>query len=117
VNLKKTTLVLALSLAVFGCSTPEFKSVSTHALKNERGHVIGHKEVLRDVRSGQDVEQITLYIPRIGERGEIVGYEEPITGGAILRDLDGRRTGARYVDLRSRGTNPYSEGLTINIFP
>ncbi len=57
-----------------------------------------------------------LYSPRVNERGETVGYEERIVGGAVLRNLDGRAIGERWVDMRSRGSNPASGGLAI-VFP
>jgi len=34
-----------------------------------------------------------------------------------LRNVDGRRIGIRYSDLRSRGTNPGGEGLSIIVNP
>ncbi|HSU75793.1 MAG TPA: hypothetical protein VLI89_01895, partial [Burkholderiales bacterium] len=51
--------------------------------------------------------------PRLGERGEIVGYEELVRGGTVLHDLNGKRIGGRWLDVRSRGTNPQSQGLLI----
>jgi hypothetical protein len=35
----------------------------------------------------------------------------------VLRNLDGKRIGARYVDLRSRGTNAHNSGLMIVFLP
>jgi hypothetical protein len=35
--------------------------------------------------------------------------------GTVIRNLEGRRIGARYTDLRSRGTNPNAEGVGIII--
>ena len=104
--------VLALSFAAFACAVPEYKSVVTYPLRNSLGHVIGHKEILQDVRGGGELDHITLYAPRLGDKGDVVGYEESVPGGAVLRDLDGRRVGVRQIDLRSRGTNQQSPGVT-----
>jgi len=99
------------------CTTVEYRVLSTESIKNEQGHVIGHKDRLRDVQTGEEFEQVANYIPRINEKGEVVGYEEPTPPrGTVLRGLDGRRVGVRYRDLRSRGTNP-GEGYTILISP
>ena len=32
-------------------------------------------------------------MPRLGERGKVVAYEERVKGGAVLRDLNGKRIG------------------------
>lgn len=111
------TIILALSLAAGGCSVLEYKPVSKESLVNAQGHVIGHKEVLRDRRTGEHVAKAVLYVPRFGERGTIVAYEERVKGGAVLRDLNGKRIGNRWVDLRSRGTNARNSGLTIVFRP
>jgi hypothetical protein len=37
--------------------------------------------------------------------------------GTLLRGLDGRRIGVRYGDLRSRASNPGSEGVTVIVSP
>jgi hypothetical protein len=109
--MSRTTLVLlALALAAGGCSTAEVRSVGVHPLKNAEGHVIGQKEVLRG--NGETMARLSLYIPRV-ENGRLVGYEERMPGGTILRNLQGRKIGSRYVDLRSRGSNPHNRGLTI----
>ena len=111
--LKRTVLVLALGFAAGGCSTLETKSVAREDLKNAQGHVVGYKHVMRDSRTGEELAQIALFVPRLGERGEIVGYEERVRGGSILRDLNGKRIGGRWDDLRGRGNNPQSNGLVI----
>jgi hypothetical protein len=112
-NLKRTALVIALGLAAGGCSIIESKPVAREDLKNGQGHVVGYKDVIRDARTGEEMAQIALFVPRTGERGEIVGYEEKVRGGSVLRDVNGKRIGARFVDARSRGTNPQSRGLLI----
>ncbi len=108
------TAVLVLALAGSGCSImdtqPEYKRVGVQPLKNAQGHVIGHKEVLRN--NGERLTRIALYVPRL-EGGKVVGYEERIRGGTVLRSLDGRKMGGRFIDLRSQGTNPGNKGLMI----
>jgi hypothetical protein len=111
--LKRTIVVLALGTLAGGCSLLETKTVAREDLRNAQGHVIGYKEMMRDQRTGEELAQIALFVPRVGERGEIVGYEELVRGGAVVRDLHGKRIGGRWVDLRSRGANPNNRGLTI----
>jgi hypothetical protein len=108
----KTLLSLCLAIALAACAGPELKPVGVHPLRNDEGHVIGHKQVLLDLRSGSELEEVVLYRPRFGVRGELIGYEETMGEGAVLRDLDGRRIGVRQVDLRSRGSNPGNTGIT-----
>jgi hypothetical protein len=110
--LKRTALILALGFAAGGCSIIETKSVAREDLKNARGHVVGYKDVMRNNRTGEELAQIALFVPRM-ERGEIVGYEERVRGGAVLRDLNGKRIGGRWADVRGRGNNPQSNGLQI----
>lgn len=90
--------------------TPDYKSVGVKPLRNAQGHVIGHKETLRN--NGDVATRIALYVPRL-EQGRVVGYEERVRGGAVLRNLEGRKVGGRWIDLRSRGSNPGNRGLTI----
>jgi hypothetical protein len=87
-------------------------AVGREDLKNAQGHVVGYKDVMRDADTGEEITQISLFVPRI-ETGGIVGYEERVRGGTVLRDLNGRRIGGRFIDSRSRGTNPQSKGLLI----
>jgi len=114
--LKRTALILALGLAAGGCSvmeqTKSSAAVGREDLKNAQGHVVGYKDVMRDADTGEEITQISLFVPRI-ETGGIVGYEERVRGGTVLRDLNGRRIGGRFIDSRSRGTNPQSKGLLI----
>ena len=112
-SLKKVAVLAALGLAASGCSVLESKSVARQDLKNAQGHVIGYKDVMRDARTGEELAQIALFVPRVNSRGEVVGYEERVRGGSVLRDLNGKRIGGRFVDARSRGTNPQSKGLLI----
>ena len=108
-----------LTIALFGaaCASSEYVFVSSDPLKNDAGHVIGHKERLRDTKTGEEFEQIVEYIPRRNDKGEIVGYEEPVREGTMLRDVNGRRVGVRYSDLRSRGSNPGNEGIQVQVKP
>lgn len=114
------TLILAAAFALGGCSTmsdygPVSKSgpLSKKTVKNELGHVIGYKQMLRNADTGEVVAQVSLFSPIVSEGGMIVGYEEPARGGAIIRDLAGHSIGGRFSDLRSRSTNANSKGFTL----
>ncbi|HYR35151.1 MAG TPA: hypothetical protein VEQ87_12745 [Burkholderiales bacterium] len=110
--------VLSLLLLAVACSTKEYRYVGDRqVLKNDEGHVIGQKEMLRDPETGQQFEEITYFTPRRDEKGTVIGYEEPLPPGYVVRDLQGRRIGVRYTDLRSRGTNPGSGGVTVIVNP
>jgi hypothetical protein len=108
---------IALVISAAACSTADFRPAGRHDLIDARGHVIGRQETLRNEQSGEEIARLALYIPRHDARGELVGYEEPAKGGAILRNLNGKRIGIRWQDLRSRGSNPRSKGLTIVFLP
>ena len=97
-------LIIAACLAIGGCTTMgDFgTSLRKESLKNDQGHVIGYKDMLRNDRTGEVLAQVSLYTPMLGENGEIVGYEEQTRGGAIIRDLNGRAIGNKFSDLRSR---------------
>jgi len=99
-----TALVVALGLMAGGCTTLETQAVAREELKNAQGHVVGFKELMRDANTGEELAQIALFVPRRGERGEIIGYEERVRGGSILRDLNGKRIGGGWHDLRSGKT-------------
>ena len=114
---RTTLLALCVALAASGCSMldtkaqyKDYRSAGVQPLKNAKGHVIGHKETLRN--NGDTVARIALYVPRL-EDGKVVGYEELVPGGSVLRSLNGRKVGGRFIDLRSQGTNPGNRGLTI----
>ena len=100
-TLKRTALIAALGFAAGGCSVIETKSVAHEDLKNAQGHVVGYKDVVRDRNTGEELAQIALFVPRVGERGQIVGYEERVRGGSVLRDLSGKKIGGRWLDVRS----------------
>ena len=112
-RLAVTTVILGLAALASGCSSVEWKEMSTQAVRNEQGYVVGQKEMLCDCRTGERIARLALFEPRFDERGVLVGYEEKIRGGTVLRDLNGRRIGTRFIDVRSRGNNPNSKGLTI----
>lgn len=114
------TLILAAAVALGGCSTlsdfgPVSKSgpLTRKAVKNDQGHVVGYKQMLRNPDSGEVVAQVNLYTPIVGDSGAIVGYEEPSRGGAIIRDLAGHSIGGRFSDLRGRSMNSNSKGFTL----
>ena len=109
------TALLALAFAASGCSTLDYKHSGRENLKNPQGHVIGYKEKLKI--DGEELDRVTLFTPRLSERGTVIAYEERVRGGVVLWDLKGKRVGSRYVDLRSRGTNAHNSGLTIVFVP
>jgi len=96
--------IIAACFAIGGCTTmSDFgTSVRTESLRNEQGHVIGYKNMLRNEQTGEVLAQVSLFTPMRSESGEIVGYEEQARGGAIIRDLDGHSIGSKFADLRSR---------------
>jgi hypothetical protein len=112
-------LIIAACFAIGGCTTlTDFGvSVRKESLKNDQGHVIGYKDMLRNEKTGEVLAQVLLYTPVRSESGEIVGYEEQARDGAIIRDINGRSIGGRFSDLRSRGTNSKNKGLTIVFRP
>lgn len=109
--------LLAVTLVASGCSMLEFKPLGKETLKNAQGHTIGYRERLCDCKAGEELDRISLFTPRYSERGTVVAYEEKIKGGVVLWDLNGKRVGSRYVDLRSRGSNARNSGLTIVFVP
>jgi len=113
--LKNIALVVAVGLAA-GCthlSSPkgELQALGREDLRNAQGHVIGYKEVSRDAASGERITQISLFVPRLSASGRVVGYEERVRGGSVLRDLHGRKIGGRFDDVRSR------KNVTIVVLP
>jgi hypothetical protein len=110
-------VVVSLALGAGGCSTVDFKPLGSEDLRNSQGHVIGYRERLCDCAAGEELDRVVLFTPRYSERGAVIAYEERVKGGAVLRDLSGKRIGNRWVDLRSRGSNAHSGGLTIVFVP
>jgi hypothetical protein len=113
VRLAQAITLLVISAAASGCSLLEFKPLGKETLKNSQGHVIGYRERLCDCAAGEELDRVILFTPKYSESGSLVAYEERIKGGVVLWDLNGKRIGSRYVDLRSRGTNARNSGLTI----
>lgn len=97
-------LIIAACFAIGGCTTMSdmSSSVRKESLRNEQGHVIGYKDMLRNERTGEVIAQVQLYAPLRSESGDVVGYEEQTRGGAVIRDLNGRAIGNKFSDLRSR---------------
>ena len=97
-------LIIAACFAIGGCTTmSDFgTSVRKESLRNEQGHVIGYKDMLRNEQSGEVIAQVQLYTPLRSDSGDLVGYEEQTRGGAIIRDVNGRVIGSKFSDLRSR---------------
>jgi hypothetical protein len=113
-----TLLMVTACFVAGGCTTlTDYGSVRKESLRNEQGHVIGYKEMLRNERTGEVIAQVSLYTPLLDNAGAIVGYEEQARDGSIIRDLEGRTIGSRFADLRSRGTNSKSKGLMIVFRP
>ena len=113
-----TAGTLAALLAAGGCTTlTDYGSVRKESLRNDQGHVIGYKELLRNDRTGEVIAQVTMYAPVRDAEGDVIGYEERAKDGSIIRDFDGRTIGSRFADLRSRGTNAKNRGLMIVFRP
>ena len=102
--MKTRVLIIAACFAIGGCTTmSDFgTSVRKESLRNEQGHVIGYKDMLRNEQTGEMIAQVQLYTPVRSESGELLGYEEQTRGGAIIRDVNGRVIGSKFSDLRSR---------------
>lgn len=116
--MKTIGLLVAVAAAwgLGGCATmDDFGSTGRQAVRNDQGHVIGYKEILRNKKSGEVVAQVNMFTPMRDDAGDVVGYEEETRGGAVIRDLEGRQIGNRFADLRSRNTNMRSKGVTIVI--
>jgi hypothetical protein len=109
--------VLVTGILLTGCATIEYQYLGIEPLKNDAGHVVGQKERLRDAKTGEELERVTRYTPRLDSKGTVIGYEEATNRGTVLRDLAGRRVGLRYTDLRSRETNQNGEGVTVIVAP
>jgi hypothetical protein len=98
-----TMLMVAASFVAGGCTTlTDYGSVRKESLRNEQGHVIGYKEMLRNNSTGEVIAQVSMFTPLLDNSGALIGYEEQVRGGAVVRDLDGRSIGSKFSDLRSR---------------
>ena len=110
--MRLNALIIAASLLMGGCSTlSEMGVVRKEGLRNDEGHLVGYKQLVRNERTGEVFAQIQMFTPVRGADGELVGYEEQVRDGAIIRDANGRAIGNRFADLRSR------KGLTIVFRP
>jgi len=108
-----STLVVLLALGTSGCSLlSEHRSLGKEAVLNPQGHVVGQKETLRSRSTGEELTRIALYTPWYSD-GKVAGYEQRTRSGSVIRDLKGNVIGARYEDLRSRGTNAHSRGFAV----
>ena len=113
-----TMLLVIAAFVAGGCTTlTDYGSVRKDALRNEQGHVIGYKEMLRNGQTGEVIAQVQMFTPLFDHDGAIIGYEEQVRDGTVVRDLNGRSIGGRFADLRSRGTNAKNKGLMIVMRP
>jgi hypothetical protein len=117
--MKLRALIIAASFAIGGCSTlTDYGLVRKEGLRNDEGHLVGYKQLLRNEKTGEVFAQVALFTPLRDGAGELIGYEEQTRdGGALIRDLNGRPIGSRFADLRSRNTNARSKGITIVFRP
>ena len=69
---------------------------------NDKGHVVGERESLRNARTGETIQRVELYVMLLNSEGQLIGYEQLLKSGSIVRDSEGNPIGARYIDLRSR---------------
>ena len=101
--MKLNALIVAASLVMGGCSTlSDLGVVRKEGLRNDEGHLIGFKQLVRNERTGEVFAQVQMFTPVLGANGELVGYEEQVRDGAVIRDVTGRPIGNRFADLRSR---------------
>jgi len=111
-----TMMILAAGFALGGCATvDQYGATNRQKLVDKQGNVAGYKQQLRNERTGEVAAQVRLFTPIHNEVGDLVGYEEQTPDGAIIRDLDGRQVGHRFIDARSRGTNTRNKGITVII--
>jgi hypothetical protein len=107
------TLITTLALALAGCATPEYATLSKEQFRNDEGKVVGHRELLRNKQTGEFVHKVELYAALMDAEGKVLGYEQRTRSGGIVYDAEGRPIGTRMVDLRSRGTNPQGAGVVF----
>jgi hypothetical protein len=116
--MKLRALIIAASFVIGGCSTlTDYGLVRKEGLRNEQGHLVGYKQLLRNQATGEVFAQVALFTPMRDSTGEVIGYEEQTRDGALIRDLNGRPIGSRFADLRSRNTNAKNKGITIVFRP
>lgn len=108
------TLIAAAALLLAGCATrDDFASLSKDFVKDDKGNVVGEIEKMRNARTGEIVERIEVFVVLQDASGNVLGYEQRLKDGSIVRDAEGNPIGARYIDLRSRGSNPQGSGLLL----
>ena len=83
------------------------------AIATEFQRQSGIKVAITQKGSGEVLAQVQLYAPVFAGDGELIGYEEQVRDGSVIRDLNGRPIGSRWSDLRSRSMNPNNKGITI----
>src|SRR5690349_10822281 len=101
--MRLNVVLVAASLLMGGCSTlSDLGVVRKEGLRNEEGHLVGYKQLMRNDRTGEVIAQVQMFTPVRGADGSLVGYEEQVRDGAVIRDVNGRPVGNRFADLRSR---------------
>jgi hypothetical protein len=116
-NKRSALFSLAACLLAACAARAPIQPVGPQPITNDQGHVVGHREMLTDRRTGEQTEKVTYYVPRYDAQGAVVTYEEAVPDGVLIRAPDGRKIGVRYGDLRSRGTNTNREGVTVTVPP
>lgn len=113
--MKLRALIIAASFVMGGCSTlTDYGLLSKEGLRDDEGHLVSHKQLLRNEKTGEAFAEAALLTPLRRNTGELIGYEEQTRdGGALIRDLNGRPIGSRFADSRSRNTNARSRGIAI----
>jgi hypothetical protein len=110
--MRLNALIIVASLLAGGCSTlTDLGVVRKEGLRNDNGDLVGYKQLMRNERTGEVFAQVQMFTPLRDGKGELIGYEEQVRDGAIIRDASGRLIGNRFADLRSR------KGLTIVFSP
>ena len=101
--MRLNAVIVAASVLLGGCSTlTDLGVVRKEGLRNDDGHLVGYKQLMRNERTGEVFAQVQMFTPVHGADGSLVGYEERVRDGAVIRDLSGRPIGNRFADLRSR---------------
>lgn len=114
--MKKRSVLFTLAVSLLAaCAARSMQPGETLPITNDQGHVVGHREMVTDRRTGAQTEKVVNYVPRYDASGAVVAYEEPVPDGVVIHALDGHKIGLRYGDLRSRGTNTTREGITVTV--
>ena len=111
--MNKLLVAFAVPMIAACTGTTTRDPIRTQPITNELGYVIGRTDVMKDASTGEKVVSTTYYTPRYDPSGKLIAYEESVPGGVVIRALSGRRIGVRYSDLRSRGSNPNNDGITV----